>query len=162
MGEGGWERRPAGLPLTAMRATPNESSTTKLWEGLTRAHNLMTAALEKDMLPEAGIPLAWFEVLHHLSGAPDGAMRFQELARVSGITDSGASRRLDQMIKAGLIERRSCPTDRRGVFAHMTAKGQAAYRKGHAIFVRSLRRNLASQLEPGEIEALRASLDRLS
>lgn len=148
--------------MTAMRATPNESSTTKLWEGLTRAHNLMTAALEKDMLPEAGIPLAWFEVLHHLSGAPDGAMRFQDLARVAGITDSGASRRLDQMIKAGLIERRSCPTDRRGVFAHMTAKGQAAHRKGHAIFVRSLRRNLASQLEPGEIETLRASLDRLS
>ena len=142
--------------------TVSETSGTKLWEGLTRAHHVMTAALEKDMLPEAGMPLAWFEVLHHLSSAPDGAMRFQELARVSGITDSGASRRLDQMIKAGLIERRSCPTDRRGVFAHITARGAAAYKRGHAVFVRSLRRNLVSQLEPQEIEALRASLERLS
>lgn len=142
--------------------TASETSGTKLWEGLTRAHHVMTAALEKDMLPEAGMPLAWFEVLHHLSQAPDGAMRFQELARVSGITDSGASRRLDQMIKAGLIERRSCPTDRRGVFAHITAKGGAAYKRGHHVFVRSLRRNLVSQLEPHEIEALRASLERLS
>jgi DNA-binding MarR family transcriptional regulator len=122
----------------------------------------MTAALEKDMLPEAGMPLAWFEVLHHLSQAPDGAMRFQELARVAGITDSGASRRLDQMIKAGLIERTACPTDRRGVFAHITTRGQAAYKRGHSVFVRSLRRNVTSQLEPGEIEALRASLERLT
>jgi len=95
----------------------------------------MTAALEKEMLPEAGIPLAWFEVLHHLSQAKDGAMRFQELARVSGISDSGASRRLEQMIKAQLIERLSCPTDRRGVFAHITDKGEAAYKRGHAVFV---------------------------
>jgi DNA-binding MarR family transcriptional regulator len=122
----------------------------------------VTAALEKDMLPEAGIPLAWFEVLHHLTQAPDGAMRFQELARVSGISDSGASRRLDQMIKAELIERLSCPTDRRGVFAHITAKGEAAYKRGHGVFVRSLKRNLTSQLAPDEIETLRASLDRLS
>ncbi len=31
----------------------------ELWEGLTRAHGTMTAAIEKDMLPEAGMPLAW-------------------------------------------------------------------------------------------------------
>ncbi|HZQ49250.1 MAG TPA: MarR family winged helix-turn-helix transcriptional regulator [Candidatus Dormibacteraeota bacterium] len=144
-----------------MRTTPAETSTTRLWEGLTRAHHLMNAALEKDMLPEAGMPLAWFEVLHHLSNAPDGAMRFQELARTTGITDSGASRRLDQMIRAGLIERTACPTDRRGVFAHITPKGQAAYKRGHAVFIRSLRRNVTSQLEPKEIETLRSTLERL-
>lgn len=148
--------------MYAVRSTPAESTATRLWEGLTRAHNVMTAALEKDMLPDAGMPLAWFEVLHHLTQAQDGALRFQDLARVSGISDSGASRRLEQMIKAGLIDRLSCPTDRRGVLAHLTAKGQAAYKRGHAVFVRSLRRNLTSQLGPGEIEALRASLERLA
>ena len=115
--------------------------TTRLWEGLTRAHNLMIAALEKDLVPQAGMPLAWYEVLHHLMQAPDGLLRFQELAKVSGITDSGASRRLDQMIKAGLIDRQSCPTDRRGVFAHITDQGQAAYKRAHAVFVRSLTKN---------------------
>ena len=30
----------------------------QLWEGLARAHSTMTAALEKDMLPEAGVPLS--------------------------------------------------------------------------------------------------------
>jgi len=106
-------------------AKTKEADTARLWEGLARAHNTMTAALEKDMLPGAGVPLGWFEVLNHLTRAPGGLLRFQELAKVAGITDSGASRRLDQMIKAGLIERQECPTDRRGAFAHITVKGKA-------------------------------------
>jgi DNA-binding MarR family transcriptional regulator len=142
-------------------AKVSSADTARLWEGLTRAHNAMTAALEKDLMPEAGVPLAWFEVLHHLSRAPGGLMRFQELAKVSGITDSGASRRLDQMIKAGLIDRQSCPTDRRGAFAHITESGCAAHKRAHLVFMRSLQRNLGSHLEPAEADSLRNALERL-
>ena len=134
----------------------------ELWEGLARAHTSMTAALERDMVPEAGMPLAWYEVLLHLSRVPDVAMRYQDLAKVAGITNSGASRRLEQMTKAGLIERRSCPTDRRGVFAHMTPKGEAAFKKAHAAFMASLERNFGSALKPGEADAVSAALARLS
>ena len=123
-------------------AKTGADETTRLWEGLTRAHNLMTAALEKDLVPQAGVPLAWYEVLRHLTQAPGGLLRFQELAKVSGITDSGASRRLDQMIKAGFIDRQSCPTDRRGVYAHITDRGRSAYQRAHKVFVRSLTKNL--------------------
>jgi len=38
-----------------------------MWEGLARVHSSMTAALEHDMVPEAGMPLAWYEVLLNLS-----------------------------------------------------------------------------------------------
>ena len=134
----------------------------QLWEGLARAHSTMTAALENDMLPEAGMPLAWHEVLLHLSRAPQGMMRFQELAKVAGITDSGASRRLDQMIRAGLIDRHSCPTDRRGVYAHMTPAGEAAFERAHAVFLRSLDRNLGRRLEAGEVDAMNFALSRFS
>lgn len=134
----------------------------QLWEVLTRAHTTMTAAIEKDMLPEAGMPLAWYEVLQHLSRAPQGLMRYQELAKVAGITDSGASRRLDQMVKAGLIDRRSCPTDRRGVYAHLTPAGKEGFDKAHAVFLRSLDRNLARHLETDDADAVSAALSRLS
>src|SRR5712691_5017291 len=80
------------------------SSVAKVWEGLARAHSSVAAALERDMVPEAGMPLAWYEVLLNLSRAPGGMMRYQDLAKVAGITNSGASRRLEQMTKAGLIE----------------------------------------------------------
>src|SRR5690242_19807939 len=82
------------LRLRRSMARTSADDTTKLWEGLTRAHNLMTAALEKDLVPQAGMAQAWYEVLHHLTQAPGGLLRYQELAKVSGITDSGASRRL--------------------------------------------------------------------
>lgn len=133
----------------------------QVWEGISRAHCSMIAALEKDMVPETGIALGWYDVLSHLSRAPDSMLRFQDLARGAGLTDSGASRRLNQMIKSGLIDRHSCPTDRRGVYAHLTDQGMAAYKKAHAVFLRSLQRNLGSQLDPGEADVVHAVLSRL-
>jgi DNA-binding MarR family transcriptional regulator len=133
----------------------------EVWETLTRVHSSTAAAIEKDMLPRAGIPLAWYQVLAHLNRAPDAMLRFQDLARLAGITDSGASRRIEQMIKAGLIDRHSCPVDRRGVYAHLTEKGKAAYEKAYAVFVRSLERNLGSHLAPDEADAVQAALSRL-
>jgi DNA-binding MarR family transcriptional regulator len=142
---------------TAVRTSKVE----QLWEGLERAHTSMTSALERDMVPEAGMPLAWYEVLVHLSRSPGGMMRYQDLAKVAGITNSGASRRLEQMTKAGLIERRSCPTDRRGVFAHVTSKGEAAFKRARRVFLDSLERNFGDSIEPGDAEAINAALSRL-
>jgi DNA-binding MarR family transcriptional regulator len=140
----------------------SQANAVKLWEGLARAHGTMTAAIEKDMLPEAGMPLAWYEVLVHLTRAPQGLMRYQDLAKVAGITDSGASRRLEQMVKAGLIDRQSCPTDRRGVYAHITAAGKAGFDRAHAVFLRSLDRNLGRYVKSDEADAMSATLARLS
>lgn len=132
-----------------------------MWEGLARVHSSMTAALEHDMVPGAGMPLAWYEVLQNLSRSAGGMMRYQDLARVAGITNSGASRRLDQMTKAGLIERQSCPTDRRGVFAHITAKGEIAFKSAHEVFLKSLERNFGTTLKPGDAELISAALSKL-
>ncbi len=139
----------------------SQTKVVQVWENLARVHSAMSAAIEKDMVPNAGIPLGWYEVLAHLNRAPDAMLRFQDLARLAGITDSGASRRIDQMIKAGLIDRHSCPADRRGVYAHLTDKGKSAHEKAHAVFVRSLELNLGSHLAPDEADAVHAALSRL-
>src|SRR6266699_5565453 len=148
--------------IGAVKGLNASAKVAELWEGLAKAHTSMTAALERDMVPEAGMPLAWYEVLLHLSRVPGEAMRYQDLAKVAGITNSGASRRLEQMTKAGLIERRSCPTDRRGVFAHMTPKGEAGFKKAHAVFLSSLDKNFSERLKPSEVDAISAALSRLS
>ena len=143
-------------------AEPAANKSEQVWEGITRAHCSIVADIEKDMLPQTGIALGWYQVLAHLSQAPDGRLRFQDLARVVGITESGASRRLNQMLKAGLIERFICASDRRGVYAHLTERGKNAYTKAHAVFLKSLDRNLGSQLQPAEAELVHAALSRLS
>jgi DNA-binding MarR family transcriptional regulator len=66
------------------------------------------------------------------------------------------------MVNAGLIDRKSCPTDRRGVYAHITPAGEAGFERAHAVFLRSLDRNLASHLENDDAEATSATLARLS
>lgn len=147
--------------IGAVTRAPRTSNVAQVWEGVARAHSSMSSALERDMVPEAGIPLVWYEVLLHLSREPGGMMRYQDLARGAGITNSGASRRLDQMTRAGLIERRSCPTDRRGVFAHITAKGEAAFKKAHGVLLSSLERNFGSRLKADDAEAISAALSRL-
>jgi DNA-binding MarR family transcriptional regulator len=154
--------RTAPNTIGGVKAAGRPSKVEQLWEGLERAHTSMTSALERDMVPEAGMPLAWYEVLVHLSRSPNGMMRYQDLAKVAGITNSGASRRLEQMTRAGLIERRSCPTDRRGVFAHVTTRGEAAFKKAHRVFLDSLERNFGDAIEPGDAETISAALSRLS
>src|ERR1700682_628004 len=146
--------------ITAM-AEQAANKAEQVWEGISRAHCSIVADIEKDMMPQAGIALGWYDVLAQLSQAPDRRLRFQDLARVVGITDSGASRRLNQMIKAGLIERFLCDSDRRGVYALMTAQGKETYTKAHTVFVRSIERNL-KQLQPGEAELVHSVLSRLS
>ena len=153
--------RGMGLTMSAVSKI-SRARAVELWESLSRAHSTMSAAIEKDMLPEAGMPLGWYEVLLHLSRTPQALMRYQDLAKVAGITDSGASRRLDQMVKAGVIDRMSCPTDRRGVYAHMTQAGKIAFERAHAVFLRSLDRNLASHLETDDANAMSAALSRIS
>ena len=152
---------PTAAPTIGAVKPTRPSHVEQMWEGLARVHSSMTAALEHDMVPEAGMPLAWYEVLLNLSRSPGGMMRYQDLARVAGITNSGASRRLEQMTKAGLIERRSCPTDRRGVFAHITSKGQSSFKTAHKVFLNSLERNLGTSLKPGDAELISAALSKL-
>ena len=152
---------PTAAPTIGAVKPTRASNVEQMWEGLARVHSSMTAALEHDMVPEAGMALAWYEVLLNLSRSPGGMLRYQDLARVAGITNSGASRRLDQMTKAGLIERRSCPTDRRGVFAHITTKGEAAFKTAHKVFLNSLERNLGTSLNPGDAELISAALSKL-
>jgi DNA-binding MarR family transcriptional regulator len=148
--------------IGAVMAKGRTAEVERIWEGLARAHATITAALERDMVPEAGMALVWYEVLLHLSRSEGGMMRYQDLAKLAGITNSGASRRLEQMTKAGLIERRSCPTDRRGVFAHLTSKGETAFERAHAVYVKSLERNFGRRLQPGEADAVSAALSRLN
>ena len=149
------------MPRITPVAKLSGAKAVQVWEGISRAHCSMIAALEKDMVPETGIPLSWFNVLAHLSQAPNEMLRFQDLARIEGLTDSGASRRINQMIKAGLIDRHTCETDRRGVYAHLTAEAKAAYDKAHAVYLRSVQRNLGNQLESGEADVVNAALSRL-
>jgi DNA-binding MarR family transcriptional regulator len=75
------------------------------------------------------------------------------------VSRSGLTRRLDRLVESGLVERRNCPTDRRGVYAVLTAAGRRRLEAAAPTHVEGVRRHFISQLEGQDLRALASSLN---
>ena len=83
--------------------TAKDAQTLLVWMDFLRAHQMLTELMETELQQERGISLGWYGVLLNLSVAPDGRLRLQELADRLIHSRSGLTRRLDSMVKAGLV-----------------------------------------------------------
>ena len=95
------------------------------WGRLVEAYSFLDRRLEASLEASCGIPMAWFEVLLRLARAEDDKLTMGALAEQVALTSGGVTRLLDRMIKAGYVERRQGPTDRRVVYAALTPAGRA-------------------------------------
>jgi DNA-binding MarR family transcriptional regulator len=109
-------------------------------------HDLMSA-LETDLAPY-GLTMGDYEVLVWLSEAEQSRMRMCDLASAMQLSPSGLTRRLDGMVKNGWVERASCETDRRVMWAHLTAAGLAKMKEVAPAHVASVRRHVIDPLGP--------------
>jgi DNA-binding MarR family transcriptional regulator len=78
------------------------------------------------MLTGHQLPLEWFDVLVHLADLPGMRARQKELRDRMLLSESGVSRLLARMEKAGIITRRTAGDDRRGMDIAVTDSGRAA------------------------------------
>jgi DNA-binding MarR family transcriptional regulator len=90
---------------------------------LVEAEAGMHATLERQ-LDAHGLSVQWFEVLIRLTRTPGHRLRMSDLAAQTTLSASGLTRAVDRLEAAGLVERRACPSDRRGSFAVLTAEGE--------------------------------------
>ena len=134
----------------------------ELWERLMRAHALILYRLESEMEAEHGLPLRWYEVLLHLSRAPEGRMRMQDLADVALQSKSGLTRLVDRMEAAGLVTRESCPSDRRGINAVLTPEGRRRFRRAAPFHVKGIERHFGRHLLESDPVWLIPLLQRLT
>jgi DNA-binding MarR family transcriptional regulator len=132
------------------------------WIALVEAHAAAVESVEADLIRETGLPLSWHEVLARLTRAEGNAMRMQELARLVLLSKSGLTRLADRMEAAGLIERSQCGTDRRGTYAVITDKGRRALAEATPSFLAAVDRHFAGHLDDAEIEAVAASLGKVT
>jgi DNA-binding MarR family transcriptional regulator len=131
------------------------------WRALVNAHAALVGTFEEALADEQLPPLAWFGVLGALYRADDHRLRPRDLGLHLTISKSGLTRLVDRMVAAGLIERRDCPSDRRGHLIALTDSGEAVFRDMWPIYAQSFEASFASRLSADEAETLRALLDRL-
>jgi DNA-binding MarR family transcriptional regulator len=95
---------------------------------LIRAHAAATRRLSAQLSTDHGLTLSDFEVLLRLGRAPDRRLRRVDLAEEVLLTASGITRLLDGLESKGYVERASCDTDRRVVYAVLTDDGLSKLR----------------------------------
>ncbi|MEU3573383.1 MarR family transcriptional regulator [Kitasatospora sp. NPDC036755] len=111
------------------------------WRGFVAASNLLNRRLERQLKEDSGLSHQQYEILVHLSAAPGHSLRMTELADKLVTSKSGLTYQVTQLERTGLVARRSCPSDIRGVFAELTDQGREALRQaapGHVALVREL------------------------
>ena len=131
------------------------------WTRLLRAYASTTRCLSAQLAAEHGLTLNDFEALQLLSRSEDRRLRPVELARRLLLTPSGVTRLLEGLEGSGLVERVSCPSDRRVSYACLTDAGGDALASASCGHIGSVRALLEEALSPPEIEQLTELLGKL-
>jgi DNA-binding MarR family transcriptional regulator len=132
------------------------------WQGFLEASNLVGRRLEHQLKEEAGLSHPQFEVLVRLADAPDGEIRMTELATLLITSKSGLTYQVGQLEKRGLVRRRACSEDVRGVFAAITKEGWRVLRQAAPGHVATVREVLIDVLGPEELDVLAEGLGRVA
>lgn len=132
------------------------------WRGFVVASNLIERRLEQQLKESAGLSHTQYEILVQLSAAPDGSLRMTDLADRLVTSKSGLTYQVTQMEKAGLVRRRSCPSDIRGVFAELTDEGWRVLREAAPGHVATVREVLIDVLTREQLAVLAESLGTVS
>ncbi|MBW0118554.1 MarR family winged helix-turn-helix transcriptional regulator [Pseudonocardia abyssalis] len=133
----------------------------RTWRSFLTASRLLWDRVERQLQQGAGLPHAYYEILVRLSEAPDRTLRMSQLASTSLSSRSRLSHAVARMEEAGWVQRRPCPSDKRGQLASLTEAGMERLRAaapGHVDEVRAL---LFDRLGPEQQAALREISDIL-
>ena len=131
------------------------------WRAFVDASAAVMARTEADLLAAHGISAGEYAVLVHLSEAEGGGARMCDLAGSLHLSPSGLTRRIDAMVRAGLVAREPAPEDRRVMRAVLTPAGRALLEEAAPDHVASVRRHFVGQLSRPQLEALAAALGSL-
>ncbi|XVV17460.1 MarR family winged helix-turn-helix transcriptional regulator [Actinoplanes sp. CA-131856] len=131
------------------------------WLNVAQILMLMPAALDRQLREDTGIPHAYYQILATLSAADEHCLRMTDLAKAVGTTLSRLSHAVTSLEQRGWLERRACPTDKRGQVAHLTAAGLAVLEAAAPGHVAEVRRLIFDQLSPADVAQLRAVTAKL-
>jgi len=124
-----------------------------VWRAYFEVTAMLAQRLDADLRAH-GLDLAEYEILVRLSEAEEHRQRMSELADAVRQSRSRLTHTVARMEKENLIERATCPSDRRGVWAQLTAAGTAKLVEAAPCHVTGVRENFIDPVDPGDLEAV--------
>lgn len=94
------------------------------WRELSLRHARVSEALERELQRKHDLSATELDALQSLSDFEKHGCRLQELVECVHMSQSAMSRLVSRLEAQGLVERRSCASDRRGIFAQLTPAGR--------------------------------------
>jgi DNA-binding MarR family transcriptional regulator len=146
---------------TTTAATRPRGAHGEAWGSLTRTHAAIVQRLQEALAAADCPPLPWYEVLATVAEAPEQRMKMGELAEALVITRGGLTKLVDRLVKAGLLERTFCETDRRVSYATLLPAGAELLGEMRPIVIAELKVAFSAGLSASEAEALRETLERV-
>ena len=131
------------------------------WPALLHAQGRIADRLDRDLIEQAEITLAEFEVLDRLAGSPGHTVRMNELAEQVRLSPSGLTRRFDTLVRRGWVTREPCDDDRRGINARITEAGLDKHGAAVGVHDSGVSAYMLDNLDDSEIECLTTVLNRL-
>jgi DNA-binding MarR family transcriptional regulator len=133
----------------------------RAWRGLIDVFGAIRHDLDTELQERHGLTEGDYGVFVTLSEAHDHAMRMCDLAGHLHLSPSGLTRRLDGLVRAGLVARVPAPDDRRVILAQLTPAGWASLRAAAPDHVDAVRRHVLDHLSRTQIRQLGSALEAL-
>jgi DNA-binding MarR family transcriptional regulator len=150
-------------PSTASRngECPANTPHGEAWGALSRTHAAVSQRLQEALAQGDFPPLPWYEVLATVAEAPDRRMRMGDLAEALVITRGGLTKLVDRLVKAGLLERTFCESDRRVSYATLLPAGENVLAEMRLVIVGELEVAFSANISTRQAEQLREMLERV-
>src|SRR6476620_287647 len=131
------------------------------WRGFLRVHSGIVRELNTELELTHALPLAHYEVLFHLDGAPCGKLTMSELAQSVLLSQSGVTRLVDRLVRSGLVVREGCSADRRVMYARLTDEGREALIEARPTLIEGVRQRFLARFDDAELDVLADAWERV-
>lgn len=138
-----------------------DDSEQRVWRAYLESTQRLLDRLEDELDEHSDLPLPEYEILVRLSEAPERELRMSEIAAMLVHSRSRLTHTVTRMEGRGLVTRRPCPSDRRGVLCAITDAGHAALVEAAPVHVTGVREHVFDQLDDEEVTVLGRAMTKL-
>jgi DNA-binding MarR family transcriptional regulator len=130
------------------------------WAAVLRVHAAVLPKLEREVT-RAGLALTWYDVLLVLNAAPDRRLTMSELGAQAVVSRERVSRVVQELERAGLVDRSANPDDKRSSFAQISSEGRRRLAAVAPVYLAGIEEHFTGHLSDREIVAVTKALGKV-